>query len=283
MNTFALPGGRYLVLNDQYRKSTLLSTTRRRIHPISRLSSTRRAIKILRFEYASLANGIGFVPGDGIIEELRDQRNLFRRVFQALSYNGIEGDCVEFGCNGATTFTLAWGASRLMGYQSHFWAFDSFQGLPHSTDPRDSHPGWSEGAMAMAESDFVAKCIGNGIDRESFTTVPGFYETTLSPAAAGPRPDRISFAYVDCDLYTSSADVLQFVADRLCHGAVIAFDDYFCFSPTHASGERLAALEIFEHHPRWTLVPYIQWGWYGMAFMVEEKFLSSYKRPVAAP
>jgi hypothetical protein len=52
---------------------------------------------------------------------------------------------------------------------------------------------------------------------------------------------------------------------------VIAFDDYYCYGPTSPAGERLAAAEAFAANERWQLVPYVQWGWYGMSFIVEHR------------
>jgi hypothetical protein len=210
-------------------------------------------------------------PSDLWREEARDLRAFMRRVFTYLAYNKIEGDYAEFGCYGARTFTLAYRAAELIGYDTHFWAFDSFRGLPASDDPRDVHPDWPAGAMAMSEHEFVERCAESGLPRAAFTTVPGFYAGSLAPDARGRRPERISFGYVDCDLYTSGVQVLEFLGPRLRHGMVIAFDDYYCYGPASPSGERVAAREFFAANDRWHLVPYIQWGWYGMSFIVEER------------
>jgi hypothetical protein len=211
-----------------------------------------------------------YVPGADLDDELADLKRFIRRAFQALVYNGIEGDYAEFGCWGGRTFTLASGAARLLGHGAHLWAFDSFEGLPASEDPRDDHKAWLPGAMAMSQSAFIDTCVRNGVPRASFTTVPGYFDKTLT-AGGTALPRRICFAYVDCDLYTSTREVLTFLADRLCHGAVLAFDDYYCFGESQTAGERLAASEVLGAHDRWRLVPYIQYGWAGMSFLVEDR------------
>lgn len=235
------------------------------------LARANKVVRLIAAQYASVTSELHYHGSEVFFQEFLDLKGFFRRAFQALAYNTIEGDYAEFGCFGARTFTLAWGASRLVGHSAHLWAFDSFQGLPQSTDVRDIHAGWLPGAMAMSERQFIDTCLGNGLDREAFTTVVGFYSDSLSPVATGRRPDKVCFAYIDCDLYSSTIEALRFLGDRLCHGAIIAFDDYFCFSTSHPSGERLAAAEYFGDHPKWRLVPYIQWGWYGMSFMVEDR------------
>jgi O-methyltransferase len=242
-----------------------LSRAIRRLPRIEEVSRTRA---LLSAELRSMARELEYVPGAHFSDDLSDLKRLMRRAFQMLVYNGIEGDYAEFGCWGARTFTLASGAARLVGHKAHLWAFDSFEGLPDSGDPRDEHAGWTKGAMAMSEPSFVARCEANGVPRDSFTTVPGYYSHTLSDTARS-LPERVCFAYVDCDLYTSTREALSFLSGRLCHGAVVAFDDYYCYGPTQPSGERLAASEFFGDHELWQLVPYIQYGWAGMSFVVE--------------
>lgn len=228
-----------------------------------------RVGRLLLAEVQGAAGDLRYYPSDRWRSDARDRKDFMRRAFQALVYNGIDGDYAEFGCYGATTFTLAWGASRLVGHQAHLWGFDSFAGLPATADPRDVHAGWVEGEMHTDEGRFVDLCLSRGLPRQDFTTVPGFYADSLRPTAPGPRPDRIAFAFVDCDLYTSTVDVLRFLGPRLRHGMILAFDDYFCSGTESPSGERLAAGEFFAANPDWQLVPYIQWGWNGMSFMVE--------------
>lgn len=231
----------------------------------------RRAGQLLLANVRGVTGDLRYHPSDQWHDEFLELKRFMRRAFQLLAYNGVDGDYAEFGSYGARTFTLAWGAARLVGHPARLWAFDSFQGLPASADARDVHPGWSEGAMAMTEASFVAACIANGIPRADIHTVPGFYTESLAPQASGPRPVRLAFAYIDCDLYSSTTEVLRYLEPFLRHGMVIAFDDYYAYGPAGPSGERLASGQAFAAHPRWRLVPYIQWGWYGMSFIVEER------------
>lgn len=240
-----------------------------------KLGRLRRVRQLLAMEFMTRAQELHYQPGEQFYDDSVDLKRLMRRVFQYLVYNSIRGDYAEFGCYGGRTFTLASGATRLLNHDVHLWAFDSFSGLPPTSDDRDIHAGWTAGAMAMSEADFRARCRANGVPERSFTTVPGFYSDTLAVNAIGPRPERIAFAYVDCDLYTSTRQVLEFLTSRVGNGTVIAFDDYYCYSETHPSGERLAAADVFDEHPRWRLAPYLQWGWNGMSFIVEDRTVSS--------
>ena len=91
--------------------------------------------------------------------------------------------------------------------------------------------------------------------------------------AADDHPANIALAYVDCDLYSSTMSVLEFLEPRLKHGMIVAFDDYFCWSSGQLSGERRAMLEVFDAHARWHLEPYVQFGWHGQSFVVENREL----------
>jgi len=219
------------------------------------------------------ATPVGGVQLNEFWQQERDGRyDFFRKALTALAFNGIEGDYAEFGCNSATTFCMVHKLQTEYPYALgpfHQWAFDSFQGLPAPAEARDDHPRWVTGQYTTPVDEFHRICASRGVPRSAYTVVPGYYDTSLHPAAPGPRPDKIRLAYVDCDMYASTRDVLAFLVPRLQHGMIIAFDDYHCYSPKLPSGERMAALEVFGDNPRWRLAPYVQYGWHGMSFIVE--------------
>ncbi|NCQ35263.1 hypothetical protein GW813_09385 [bacterium] len=203
--------------------------------------------------------------------EEKERRDFFRRAFRALAFNGIEGDYAEFGCCGGMTFGLAHAASRRSGRARKFWAFDSFAGLPQPASAKDAHPQWTPGEMAISLRDFHAICRANHISPDDYEIIEGYYERTLADASPerADRPRSIALAYVDCDLYSSTQDVLRFLVPRLRHGMIIAFDDYFCWSADEAAGERRAMLELCAARPDLVLDPFLQFGWHGMSFVVQ--------------
>ena len=211
---------------------------------------------------------VRFREGERFGSEIGDRREFIRRAFQYLSFNGIEGSYAEFGSHTGITFRIAWSASRLFGLGTHLWAFDSFSGLPPGSDEADVHPRWEERTLATGVAEFHEICRSAGIAPADYSVVPGYYSTTLAGRTEADAPKAVSFAYVDCDLHSSTLDVLRFLEPRLVPSAVLAFDDYFCYSPDGPSGERLACAEHFATS-RWRLVPYIQYGWSGMSFVVE--------------
>jgi O-methyltransferase len=200
-----------------------------------------------------------------------NRQSFFNYAFRALQFNQIDGDYAEFGCWGCKTFYWAYVESRRHETQRHYWAFDSFQGLPSTTEPKDDHPLWREGAMCTTLEDFHKLCAKKRIARDHYDVIPGFYHESLGNKAPADEPTNIALAYIDCDMYSSTKSVLEFLLPRLKHGMIIAFDDYFCYSGVQISGERKAMLEIFENHERWWLEPFLRFTWQSNSFIVEDK------------
>lgn len=218
---------------------------------------------------------MGVARGDHMDHEVAHRREFMRRAFAAQRFNGITGDYAEFGCWGGMTFGLAFEESRRRGMRPTLWAFDSFEGLPPRAGPEDEHPVWQPGTLSTSVDEFRAICTRNGLAPSDYRVVPGYYDATIGPSAtfAGPLPADISVAYVDCDLFSSTATVLHFLGSRMKHGMIVAFDDYFCYSPTAAAGERKAMLEFLARDRRFDFLPYVQFGWHGMSFVVEDRSL----------
>lgn len=217
------------------------------------------------------------IKGDDAHIDRIGPRDFMRRAFRAIAFNGIAGDYAEFGCCGGQTFGMAFHSANLTGFKGKMWAFDSFEGLPPPVDAKDAHPVWIEGDMAISLDDFHKVAKSHGISQSRYETVKGFYNISLADTDPSriDRPSDIAFAYIDCDLYSSTMDVLAFLQPRLKHGMILAFDDYYCWSPTAVSGERAACHEVFNHHPKFRLLPYMPIGWAGMSFVVEDSALLS--------
>ena len=199
------------------------------------------------------------------------RQQFFYNAFRYLAFNGIDGDYAEFGCWGGMTFWLAFIESRRNRNKARLWAFDSFQGLPPPESEKDQHPIWIPGSLSMSVEQFRVTCANNGIPESEYSVVPGFYSESLDCMGAGDSPGNIALAYVDCDLYSSTRSVLNFLMPRIKHGMIIAFDDYFCGTAKQVSGERRAMMEAFGAHDKWQLLPYMQFGWGGQSFVVEDK------------
>lgn len=197
--------------------------------------------------------------------------DFFWTCFKALDFNQITGDYVEFGCHGARTFRLAYDqiVSRPK-IKRHLWAFDSFKGLPQARDPRDHHPVWTPGKMRTSIDEFRDTLRDHGVGPDAYTTIEGYFrESLFKPDTT--YPDDIALAYIDCDLFSSTCDALDFLSPRLKHGMILAFDDFFCWSSDQISGEKAAFEAFVSSQTRWRFERYRDYGWAGASYVVEAR------------
>jgi O-methyltransferase len=201
--------------------------------------------------------------------EVHDRFDFFARAFTAIAVNGINGDYLEFGVAHGTTMWLAWSASRRLGLSPKMWAFDSFQGLPDPSNEIDAaHPSWWKGRYTVTESRFRANLGALGLPEADVVTIPGFFSETLQPGRLADLPTEVALAYVDCDMYQSTVDVLGNLENVLSFGSIVAFDDFFCWSRSTKSGEQIALDELRMRRPDFVFNPYLPIGWHGMSFYV---------------
>lgn len=202
---------------------------------------------------------------DKIVE---DRRRFFWDAFAALHINNITGDYVEFGSYGGNSLSLAYEAISQMGSKRHLWAYDSFDELK-VTDERDERWRSSLGINQGGVENFYADVDKLGVPREAYTAVEGYFSDTLPPLGASGAPVDIALVYVDCNMYSSTVTAFEFLAPRLKHGMIVAFDDYWVYKPDYVSGERLALHQFLEAHPEWNFVPYRDIFHTGQSYVVE--------------
>lgn len=203
---------------------------------------------------------------DKIVEE---RRSFYWDACVALHINGITGDYVEFGAYGGNSLALAYEAIQLIGSPRHLWAFDSFSSLPEITDPRDERWRSDIGINQGGVENFHADCAKLGVPREAYTAVEGYFSDTLPPLGVDRPPDDIALVYVDCNMYSSTVTVFEFLAPRLKHGMIVAFDDYFLWDKSEVSGERAALDEFLVANPQWHFERYKDVHYAGVSFVVE--------------
>jgi hypothetical protein len=155
--------------------------------------------------------------------------NGVRRFYDhALSLRRIQGLALEFGVASGRTITQI--ANATPG--GTVYGFDSFKGLPE-----DWRTGFGKGAFARTAPpkvpDNVELVIGLFGD-----TLPGFVASHQAP---------VSFLHVDCDLYSSTVDILTHLGPHIGPGTVIAFNEYFNY-PGWREHEHKAWMEFVAAH-----------------------------------
>jgi len=195
---------------------------------------------------------------------------------RAMAYartSGLEGDYLEFGVFRGERFAAASYLRRKRGLSMKLYAFDSFSGLPWNQEVDSSgYKMYEEGAYACSEMDFLKNVRRTGADMDQVITVPGFFEESLTlenPRVANLR--KAAIVWVDCDLYSSTVSVLNFLSNYLQHGSLILFDDYFCYRADPKAGQQRAFREWLEKNRQFSAVELMRFSWHGTSFVIHRE------------
>jgi hypothetical protein len=174
--------------------SQLLDTSR--LHPLQALSKI--AFKNSVFYIKShMQNAIGFETQKEILQYSLEQSNL-------------EGFHLEFG-------VFKGGTIRFMAKKKphvHFHGFDSFEGLPNT---------WL--GTSLLKGTFSLKGTLPKVP-SNVTLHKGWFKDSIT-SWRKIHKGKIAFIHIDCDLYSSTKDILDNLTDLLQVNTIILFDEYF--------------------------------------------------------
>jgi O-methyltransferase len=196
--------------------------------------------------------------------------NAFHWAAAYIVKNQIRGDYVEFGVYKGTSFiemfnqvtdysrTFFSHGAKSTGIPNYFenmrfHAFDSFEGLP-DTDNSENPIQYFRGAYKSTEGIFKDRLRAAKVDMSRVTITSGWFNHSLTThTAAKLKLDQIAVAYVDCDVYESALDVLNFITPHLKTGAVLICDDWFRNRGLASAGVQGAVIEWLKRNPRISL------------------------------
>ena len=204
--------------------------------------------------------GFSFTPREEILD----------LAMQFAVQSRLEGDYLEFGVFRGDTFTIAFHMAKRWGLdRAHFYAFDSFQGLPPTSGvDQMGFEQFKEGEMVCSEQEFLSNLRRRRVDRSRVTTVPGWFHETLTQDLQRRLPlQRAAVVWIDCDLHASTAPVLDFLTPYLQTGTVIIFDDWFCYRGDPERGQQKAWSEWRSAHPGISAAEWHKVGWHGQALI----------------
>jgi O-methyltransferase len=186
--------------------------------------------------------------------------------------NKTRGAYAEFGVFQGRTFVEAWRSASRYGFRDiDFWAFDSFEGLPEIAGTDLGGP-FVKGEFSCTRKQFESNLARFGFDMARLRIVEGYYDKTLrEPNVGSIELEKVAVAWIDCDLYESTVPVLEFLTDRLANGAILIFDDWFCFNGSSEKGEQLACAEWLAANPDIQLVEYQNYHAGGKSFIVNRR------------
>lgn len=196
------------------------------------------------------------------------QFGMIGQAFEFAQTNGVQGDYLEFGVWRGKVFRYAHRMKRRYRVDAmKLWAFDSFAGLPDIDEVRDNV--WKKGDFACSEDDFKKILKRAGVRKDEYELVQGFYKDSLNDALRARMQGRTAaIVYIDCDLYESTIDVLNYLPPYLVNGTIICFDDYYCYKGAPDRGEQRAIVEFLGSHARIHFIPYFDYAPAGKSFIV---------------
>ena len=203
-----------------------------------------------------------------------DEHLKFVHILECINYLKVAGNdnkippvFFEFGCHSGRTFSAAVNAVNYVGLdEAKFFAFDSFKGLPATSEIEDGI--FQEGDFSTSAIEFkriIQKKTGLILDKKNI--IEGFYSDSLSRALQERMP-QVGVVHIDVDLYSSSVEVLKFIKPLIVTGSILMFDDWYCFPVGEPKGERLALEEFLLDNDAFSVEEWKNYSTFGKSFFV---------------
>lgn len=203
-----------------------------------------------------------------------ERHTIMKIIYDFVVRNEITGDYAEFGVFEGRSATFAMKTVRKFQKQgklldTKIFLFDSFQGLPEldSSDVKNDYNAFAHRDYACTRDVVeinLRKSIGTKLDNVVF--VEGFYDETLS-SKKDYGLKKIAVCHIDCDLYSSTVPVLDFIYDKLQDGTIIAFDDFYCYRGNPRYGVQRAFIEWVEKNDV-KYSEFYRYSWAGQSFII---------------
>jgi len=182
------------------------------------------------------------------VEELR------KKYEEALRYlinkNGINslGDYLEFGVYQGTSLLCMIGVAKDSNLKNiRYFGFDSFEGLPAPTDLGEVAL-WSKEGF-KADYEFTREILTKAnVDWNRTFLIKGFFSSTLNKNTIDENKlTKASIIMIDCDMYSSAKEALNFCIPFIQDDAIVFFDDWNCTDSN--GGEKKAFSEFLKENP----------------------------------
>ncbi len=157
---------------------------------------------------------------DQVLEE--ETKIILSKARECLKFGG---DFVEFGCyRGDTSLMLAevLREEKLKNadLNTRLWIYDSFEGLPDKSEADFSELGkdFKVGELAVSKREVKERFLRANLP------VPIIKKAWFEDLTEEDLPEKISFAFLDGDLYESIKTSLELVEDKIEKGVIIVHD-----------------------------------------------------------
>ncbi len=161
------------------------------------------------------------------------------------------GDYLEFGVFNGASISSVYSIWKESDIKTRLFGFDAFEGLPRESENEDGGV-WKQGFYSCS-FEKMSECLQRkNIDPKEINWVKGWYQDTLnSDTVSKYNLENPGIIFVDCDTYSSSKAVLDFVAPLIKSPAIICLDDWKLNDlDLKEMGEYQSFNEFLEANPR---------------------------------
>lgn len=248
----------------------------------------KQTLKRILFPVRKLAEGFVNITPDSSVRTIVD------KAANIIAAEKVEGDYLEFGVYAGASFIRAHDTIKNI-FEQHqilhagrtekdaaeirriwekmrFFAFDSFQGLPELDQHDAETSDFAKGKYASTENAFRDNLLKSGVPLDRVVTIAGWFEETCTEDTIRKHAmKKASIIHVDCDLYASARRALEFVTPLLTDGAIIIFDDWYCFRGNPYLGEQRAFNEWKATMTDWVFTEYQKEGPWRNSFIASKR------------
>lgn len=183
------------------------------------------------------------------------------------------GDYLEFGVFNGSSIGSMYLAAKTAGLTTtRFFGFDAFQGLSAGAEKEDDGV-WKKGFYACSFLKMQECLRRRNINPDEINWVQGWYNETLNTATIRQHNiQKIGIVFIDCDTYSSSKAVLDFIGPLLTEPAILCFDDWKLNDlDIKEMGEYKSFNEFLDNHPNLEATEIPSYNRKSKSFLIQPK------------
>jgi hypothetical protein len=183
------------------------------------------------------------------------------------------GDYLEFGVfNGNSIGSMYIACDKKGAKSTRLFGFDAFEGLPAGAENEDGGV-WKKGFYSCSFEQMKECLTRRNVNTESITWVKGWYDQTLTSETAQKYGIKnVGIVFIDCDTYSSSKIVLDFLGSILTKPVILCFDDWKLNDlDVKGMGEYKSFNEFLDTHQHWDVKEIKSYNRKSKSFLVQPK------------
>lgn len=183
------------------------------------------------------------------------------------------GDYLEFGIfNGNSIGSMYLARQNAGAHEMRLFGFDAFEGLPAGSENEDDGV-WKAGFYTCSFDQMRTCLTRRSVNPDDITWVNGWYDKTLNAELVATHGiGNLGIVFIDCDTYSSSKTVLDFIAPLIRRPVIICLDDWKLNDlDVKGMGEYKSFNEFLERNPHLKATSLKSYNRKSRTFLVQPK------------